>query len=202
MGYLYRFIGKDGEVLYIGKTTVTMAARMGVHFSEGDYRNNSMTDRALYKEYVKIEYAEVGNETDLSFLEVYLIMLHKPKYNLQYASGEPLTYRINVSLEWKEYDFNPSENRHHQIRVYMDGLEYEIPCEKKIYDALAKELGLSARFEDIRMQDKRRDGKYLVSLVSLGGYYRRGWKVERPRCVFMGYPNERYIEEICQHEIV
>lgn len=95
-GYIYRFLNKDGEVIYIGKTEKDIKARMGSH---------SDLPIECYKSVVSIQYVPINYLYDLSKIEKYYIVKHKPKYNKQHIKNvnDFLLIQLEITI-WQELD--------------------------------------------------------------------------------------------------
>ncbi|MGL5712212.1 MAG: nucleotide excision repair endonuclease [Paraclostridium sp.] len=72
--YVYRFIGKNNNVMYVGKT-VNMNSRMKAHFTKGHLPIE------CYKAIAKIDYMKFKTEVDSLIAETYFINLYRPYYN-------------------------------------------------------------------------------------------------------------------------
>ena len=97
MGFLYRFIDKENNILYIGKTTKTLVERL---------RQHNHLPTICYQSINKIDYKEVTNESDLSILENYYINQYLPLYNID-GKGQNKTSLLIVDpyMDWKKFDF-------------------------------------------------------------------------------------------------
>ena len=91
---VYRFLNKDGEIIYVGKTQ-NLHSRVSGH---------SHLPKACYEESVKIEFCEFNTEYDMDFAERYFIPKYNPMYNTMLAEKE-LTLKIEVldNMNWCEY---------------------------------------------------------------------------------------------------
>ena len=95
--YVYRFLDKNNDILYIGKTESTsldFRMKSHIHLPDECYLNVS-----------KIEYVEFENRNLMIICERYLIPTIKPKYNKEFIS-EDLPFSISEfnNLRWNEYD--------------------------------------------------------------------------------------------------
>lgn len=96
MHYVYKFINKNKEVLYIGKTS-RLNHRLYTHF------NSEMKDWKL-----EVDYVEICNFKDgatMSIYELYYIDLYKPKYNIDCKYKNTYTNLTLPVVEFKKYDF-------------------------------------------------------------------------------------------------
>lgn len=99
MYYVYRFLNKANQIVYVGKTG-HLEKRMTEHFS----RQGHLTE-GQYKQVKKIEYTELKFQLDMDILEKYLINLWKPSFNsVDKDSNITLFSFNNVSLKWKDFD--------------------------------------------------------------------------------------------------
>lgn len=98
--HVYRFINKEGEIIYIGRTT-SMKNRMSQHFG-----SNSHLPQQVYDELNKIEYTTLNSEVLMAMCEIYEINKYNPKYNTKdlYRGGENIYLQEFENLEWIEYD--------------------------------------------------------------------------------------------------
>lgn len=86
---VYKFIGNDNVVLYVGKAKV-LRNRVSNYFSKhGDGRAKVKT---LVRNSVKIEYTIVDTEQDALLLECTLIKKYQPKYNVMLKDGKTYSY--------------------------------------------------------------------------------------------------------------
>ena len=92
MWYVYRFLDKTANILYIGKTN-NIKRRMNVHFSSyGHLKENQ------YKQVEKIEYVELAHRLDMNLLEKYLINLWKPSFNNIDSNSEIPLFDFDINL--------------------------------------------------------------------------------------------------------
>ncbi|MGN1327075.1 MAG: GIY-YIG nuclease family protein [Clostridia bacterium] len=96
MYFLYRFLDKDNNIIYVGKTTKSMKKRMNGH---------KHCPKQCYKERKEIQYAELETEADLFIYEVYYINKYMPKYNKATKYQQSPQGQI-VGLVWKDYKTN------------------------------------------------------------------------------------------------
>ncbi len=86
---VYRFLDKDGVVLYVGKAKV-LRNRVSNYFSKhGDGRAKVKT---LVKNSDRIEYTIVDTEQDALLLECTLIKKYQPRYNVMLKDGKTYNY--------------------------------------------------------------------------------------------------------------
>lgn len=75
MGYVYRFLDKDFNVIYVGRT-LNIKSRMNSHFGSGGHLPSS-----VYQKVVRIDYMETKTQGDMKIKELYYISKYQPKYN-------------------------------------------------------------------------------------------------------------------------
>jgi len=86
---VYRFIGGDNEILYVGKAK-NLKNRVSNYFTGG--KSRTYKTRALVKNAVKVEYTVVDSEHDALLLENNLIKEHQPRYNVNLRDDKTYTY--------------------------------------------------------------------------------------------------------------
>ncbi|MCC8089232.1 MAG: excinuclease ABC subunit UvrC [Rikenellaceae bacterium] len=77
---VYRFINKDGKVIYVGKAK-NLKKRVSSYFADSRHRENKKLG-VLVKNIDNIEFTVVESERDALFLENNLIKTLKPRYNI------------------------------------------------------------------------------------------------------------------------
>lgn len=87
--YVYRFLNKNYEVIYVGKS-IHLIIRMNQHFSETSHLPNE-----CYYEVNKVEYITLASEKEMDETEKYYISLWKPKYNIRDVNSKTT---IDVSV--------------------------------------------------------------------------------------------------------
>ncbi|MFK7932569.1 MAG: excinuclease ABC subunit UvrC [Saprospiraceae bacterium] len=86
---VYRFIGKDGTILYVGKAK-NLKKRLASYFGERKDRRNKT--RALVKNADHIRFTIVETEQDALLLENTLIKRYQPRYNVSLKDGKGYSY--------------------------------------------------------------------------------------------------------------
>jgi excinuclease ABC subunit C len=93
---VYKYLGKDGEVLYVGKAK-DLRNRVAQYFGHGDTR---VQLPYLMAEAVDIEYIVVNSELESLFLENTLIKEYLPPYNLKLRDDKNYAFiKIDYSTE-------------------------------------------------------------------------------------------------------
>lgn len=80
--YIYKYLNKNEEIIYIGLTSRPIQRRIKEHEVE-----------ELQKETYRIEYAKVMTEADMRMYELYYINKYNPKFNVRdlYVDGNQIT---------------------------------------------------------------------------------------------------------------
>ena len=94
MYFLYRFLNKNNNIIYVGKTTNPMKKRMNRH---------RHCPKQCYQERTKVLYAELETKADLFIYEVYYINKYMPKYNKATKYKKQPQSKI-IGLVWKDYE--------------------------------------------------------------------------------------------------
>lgn len=97
--YIYKFLNKYNEILYIGKT-IDINDRMQTHFG-----SNGHLGKYKYSQVHKIEYIECDNNADMSVKEIYFINKYKPPFNTSTLWDGEISNEIYDNIIWnKEFD--------------------------------------------------------------------------------------------------
>ena len=86
---VYRFIGDDNEILYVGKAK-NLRNRVSNYFTGG--KSRTYKTRSLVKNANRVEYTVVDSEHDALLLENNLIKEHQPRYNVNLRDDKTYTY--------------------------------------------------------------------------------------------------------------
>jgi excinuclease ABC subunit C len=86
---VYRFIGHENEILYVGKAK-NLKNRVSNYFTGG--KSRTYKTRALVKNAARVEYTVVETEHDALLLENNLIKEHQPRYNVDLRDDKTYTY--------------------------------------------------------------------------------------------------------------
>ena len=86
---VYRFLGKDDTILYVGKAK-NLKNRLSSYFGNKKHQQNKT--KALVKNAERFEYTIVETEQDALLLEATLIKKFQPRYNVMLKDGKTYTY--------------------------------------------------------------------------------------------------------------
>lgn len=117
---VYRFMDKDGTILYVGKAK-NLKNRISSYFTGG--RHAAYKTRVMVKNADDIEYTIVETEHDALLLENTLIKKHQPRYNVNLKDGKSYTYICIKKERFPRVFFTR--------RVFKDGSEYFGPYTSK-----------------------------------------------------------------------
>lgn len=100
--YIYRFLNKNDEVIYVGKTKVNLRSRILAHI------NLKILNEQQLSEVYLIQYIEIDNEFDWHILEIFYINYFKAKYNKEFVSDNENYSILNLNTFlskhiWKNY---------------------------------------------------------------------------------------------------
>lgn len=96
--YLYRFIDKKGNVIYIGRTNNIKRRILKEHFTDNTHLPNQ-----CYLETEKIEYVEMVESEEVAY-EAILINETRPKYNTQFKDEGCFQIQL-PKFEWTEFQW-------------------------------------------------------------------------------------------------
>lgn len=97
--YLYRFIDKNNNVIYIGRTNNIERRIIKEHFT-----SNTHISPECYLEVERVEYAEFNYESEEVAYEAILINQLRPKYNKQFKDNASFDIEL-PDIEWKEFNW-------------------------------------------------------------------------------------------------
>jgi len=100
-GYIYMFLNKEKEVLYIGKTYgIGITKRLKQHLQRG--RSGKLADNRV-EEVECIIYSEFESCSDCDLYEVYFINMFNPTWNSDCNTGDKLSVKL-PNVKFKYYD--------------------------------------------------------------------------------------------------
>lgn len=103
---IYRFVDKNNETLYVGKTTIPLRDRLNSHCT-----TSSSCPIECYRETKKIFYFNADNDVDLCLYEIYFINIFKPKYNKQDKYLSDNTTIVFPEVHWTEFEYNFNQEK-------------------------------------------------------------------------------------------
>lgn len=109
--YLYRFLDKRNNVLYIGRTNDITRRILKEHFTP-----NTHLPPECYLETERVEYAEFPNESEEVAYEAILINQIRPKYNTQFKDDAIFSVSL-PEIVWKPFAWE-FEDQLNMLKVY------------------------------------------------------------------------------------
>ncbi|UUV47072.1 nucleotide excision repair endonuclease [Bacillus phage vB_BanS-Thrax5] len=173
--YVYRFLDKDDNTIYIGRTNNLERRLTQEHFSRHGH-----LPVECYRECHSIEYMEFDSETEMKIYEVYCINIHNPKYNVIENKNDDFTFslkehwtkfKINDIISKKEYKvYNyiimTSEHYHCRTELYLNHASRDLKLKElhvhRILLSLEKKgyIGLEQYGRYFRITHSLRDLKF------------------------------------------
>jgi excinuclease ABC subunit C len=126
---VYRYIGKEGDILYVGKAK-NLKNRISSYFTAG--KNLVYRTRVMIKNADHVEFTIVDTEHDALLLENTLIKKHQPRYNVNLKDGKSYTYICVKNERFPRVFFTR--------RVIKDGSEYFGPYTSKFKAKIVLEM--------------------------------------------------------------
>lgn len=103
--YLYRFLDKNNDVIYIGRTNDINRRILREHFT-----HKTHLDIRCYLETEKVEYVKFENESEQVAYEAILINKQKPKFNRQFNDRAEFEIKM-PELNWVEFKWEFPEQK-------------------------------------------------------------------------------------------
>jgi predicted GIY-YIG superfamily endonuclease len=100
---VYKFLDKEGNVLYVGKTT-NIKRRMENHFTKGHL------PAECYKQVCTIKCIKCESQVEMAMKEMYFINKYKPQYNTEFVEDitiDPIEKFDNI--KWEEEYIKPNK---------------------------------------------------------------------------------------------
>ena len=95
---VYRFVDKNGKILYVGSTELLLKHRLSSH-------NCGHLCDCCKKSTDKVEYIVFPTLMDIRVAELYYINKYQPPYNTQHKHLDGISYTIDQldNMDWTEY---------------------------------------------------------------------------------------------------
>lgn len=145
--YIYRFLDKKSEVIYIGKTN-NLTSRIKSHFTNGHLKGED------YAEVERVEYITLPSDTDQYIAEIYLINKYKPKLNTRDKRADTLNLKTNIPSNWTEFkNFTFIDDG---IKDFFNSFNINIPPERQniTFDILSSEIASNVKDGSIQEELK------------------------------------------------
>jgi hypothetical protein len=145
--YIYRFLNKDNEILYIGKTT-NIDNRINAHLTASVSMSNQEKFE-LYENVYNIEYCEVESDYHMNIYEIHYICKYKTKYNIEFKSKNNNLFEL-PELNWQVYI----------LKSYIDDCHLYYFCHFKLtYKDLKQKLLEDEKFYDEFLSEYLEDNR-------------------------------------------
>ncbi len=154
---VYRFIGTEDKILYVGKAKV-LRNRVASYF--GERKDRLHRTRIMVRNAVRLEFTIVETEADALLLENALIKTHQPRYNILLKDDKSYSYICIKNERYPRVYFTRD--------IVRDGSNYFGPytnvAQRKIILGLIKEL-FQLRTCTLNLSEKNiAEGKFKVCL--------------------------------------
>lgn len=140
--HLYRFFNKEKEIIYIGRTSGGIKYRATQHFTNGHL------PPLCYENVARIEYCIFPTQAELKIAEIYLINIYKPVFNTQDKEYKSIEMKIELELEWFNYEFDTVEESENKK------LKRQISDHKKKIEKLKEERDEDRKYFNMALNSK------------------------------------------------
>lgn len=125
--YVYRFLDKDDQIIYIGRTNNLERRLTQEHFTSYGH-----LPKKCYDDCETIEYMEFEAEGEMKIFELYFINKFSPKYNVMENRNENFTFSLEE--HWTEYKNNDIiSKKEYKVYNYIIMTSAEFYCKTKLY---------------------------------------------------------------------
>ncbi|MFR3569518.1 MAG: GIY-YIG nuclease family protein [Paraclostridium sordellii] len=154
---VYKFIGYNDEVLYVGKTE-TLITRLNNHFS-----SNSHLPKSLYDKTMSIELQFVPSVPIMDMKEIYYINKYKPKYNIKHLDIRSPSFTIAEfeNDRWIDYDRYRRSIKNNSLNIAINAAkkisENEVLKNQKVLSIFKRKRGSKfIVYLEIMQNDKKK----------------------------------------------
>lgn len=155
---VYRYLNKDGKIIYVGLTSRPLKQRVYEHKKED-----------LERETSKIQYIILPNESQMHQYEWYFIDLYKPKFNKRDKHDGVPEINTKYDGKWRDY---PKNGDVKQLEDMIDILNSTVFNENQINYKVEIESGSRKNIGVIDDRHIRDDGKqYSIIRVNREDFY-------------------------------
>lgn len=153
MYYVYRFIDKNENIIYIGKSN-RIDLRIKEHFS-----NYGHLPKECYENTIRVECIEFSTKVEMDIKEIYYINKFKPEYNKNYKDGEesPNLAALENNDVWSIYQDGP------KIKIS----DFECECGNQSFKIVIEENLLDQLSGTTRFKCKSCEKEYGLSDVNV-----------------------------------
>lgn len=111
--YIYRFLDKDNNIIYVGKTN-NIYSRIYGHINIANSLNQNENQFLMYQNIYRIEYSEVKSDYHMNIYEIHYICKYNPPFNDNYKSSNTDLFDLPDDLIWKPFIF----------KSYLDNIQF------------------------------------------------------------------------------
>lgn len=126
---IYKFLGEDDAVLYVGKAK-NLKRRIASYF--GEKKHQAHKTRILVRTAIRLEFTITDSEHDALLLESSLIKKHRPTYNVSFKDDKSYSYICIKKERFPRVFFTR--------RIVRDGSQYFGPFTSKFKTNIVLEL--------------------------------------------------------------
>lgn len=114
MYYVYRFLDKSGDVIYVGRTE-NLKNRIKQHFSSSGHLSGECYDKVDV-----IEYTTFNTKPEMDIYEIYYINKWKPKYNTM--DKHDVDMKLELNSVWSVY-WTENKEYVNRLKKFLNKLE-------------------------------------------------------------------------------
>lgn len=140
--YVYQFLNKKNEVIYIGKTQYLRKRLTQQHFTV-----NGHLETIVYLETEKVLAAELISHEEMDIYERYLINIETPKYNKMMNNANSFRFEL-PKLDWKEVRFDKEKLIKRILEKQLAKVEEELFREKHFNENQRKMANIEMPHEE------------------------------------------------------
>lgn len=147
--YLYRFLNKERDIIYIGKTD-NIVTRMKQHFGGKGHLSDD-----IYEDVASIEFLEFETKADMDFLELYFINTFKPVGNTKSLTVDYPKTEIQQEFNWRPlqqyenychiqstlHNYKNENNEESDVEM-METKKYTLPVKRVINITITEHKGV------------------------------------------------------------
>lgn len=163
--YVYRFLDKDDNTIYIGRTKNLERRLTQEHFTSYGHLSKN-----CYDECESIEYMEFDVETEMKIYELYFINYYNPKYNVMENKNDNFTFSLEE--HWTEYKNNDIiSKKEYKVYNYIIMTSENYHCRTELYlNHASKDLKLKELHVHRILLSLEKKG--YIGLEQYGRYFR------------------------------
>lgn len=146
MNYVYRFLDKNGIIIYVGKTG-SIKPRMNQHFGTTGHLPSE-----CYLSVETIEYIKIKSKIDMDIKELYYINKWKPFYNNQNKYDEELSISIDENEDWISFRSKSEEEKEELKKRIQELEEIRVSSREIIKEKSIEIVTLNKKMDELRTE--------------------------------------------------